>query len=87
MILILFSFLFQTHCHLQRIQVEHLTVLVIAFVVTVDLIALRGKMADVARREWQCSVVPRQKVVIPASNICHFASQRNQINRYNERNN
>ena len=35
----------------QRIQVEHLTVSVVVFVVTVELIALRGKMADVAGRE------------------------------------
>ena len=35
---------------LQRIQVECLTVSVVAFVVTVELIALRGKMTDVA---WQ----------------------------------
>ena len=37
--------------HLQRIQVECLMVSVVAFVVTVELIALRGKMADVARQE------------------------------------
>ena len=36
---------------LQRIQVECLTVSVFAFVVTVELIALRGKMTDVARQE------------------------------------
>ena len=42
----------------QRIQVERLMVSVAAFVATVDLIALRGKMTDVARREWQRSIVP-----------------------------
>ena len=36
--------------NLQRIQVECLTASVIAFAVTVELIAWRGKMADVARR-------------------------------------
>ncbi len=36
---------------LQRIQVECLTASVVAFVVTDELIALRGKMTDVARRE------------------------------------
>ena len=36
---------------LQQIQVECLTVSVVAFVVTVELIALRGKMTDVARQE------------------------------------
>ena len=36
---------------LQRIQVECLMASVVAFVVTVELIALRGKMADVARQE------------------------------------
>ena len=41
-----------THKHpLQLIQVECFTVSVVAFVVTVDLIALQGKMTDVARRE------------------------------------
>ena len=46
---------------------------VVAFVVTVELIVLRGKMADVARRECQHSawenrnmLFPRQNVVIPA---------------------
>ena len=37
--------------YLQRIQVECLTASVVAFVVTVELIALRGKMANVARQE------------------------------------
>ena len=37
--------------NIQRIQVECLTVSVVAFVVTVELIALRGKMTDVARQE------------------------------------
>ena len=36
---------------IQRIQVERLTVSVVVFVVMVDLIALRGKITDVARRE------------------------------------
>ena len=36
---------------IQRIQVECLMVSVVAFVVTVELIALRGKMTDVARQE------------------------------------
>ena len=36
---------------LHWIQVERLTVSVVAIVVKVDLIALRGKMIDVARRE------------------------------------
>ena len=36
---------------LQRIQVECLMASVVAFVVTVELIALRGKMTDVARQE------------------------------------
>ena len=36
---------------LQRIQVELLTASVVVFVVTVELIALRGKMTDVARQE------------------------------------
>ena len=36
---------------LQRIQVERLTVSVVAFVVTVELITLQGKMTDVAMRE------------------------------------
>ena len=36
---------------LQRIQVECLTVSVVVFVVTVELIVLRGKMTDVARQE------------------------------------
>ena len=36
---------------LQRIQVEHLMASVVAFVVTVELFALRGKMTDVARQE------------------------------------
>ena len=48
------------------IHFERLTGSVVAFVVTVDLIALRGKMTDVARREWQRSFVPRQNIVIPA---------------------
>ena len=58
---------------LQRIQVERLMASVVAFVVTVELIALRGKMTDVARRECQRSawenrnmLFPRQNVVIPA---------------------
>ena len=54
------------HVIVQRIQVERLTVSVVAFVVTVDLIALRGKMTDVARRECQSFFVPRQNFVIPA---------------------
>ena len=37
--------------NLQRIQVEHLMASVVAFIVTVELIALRGKMTDVARQE------------------------------------
>ena len=37
--------------YVQRIQVKRLTVSVVAFVVTVDLIALRGKMTNVARQE------------------------------------
>ena len=37
--------------YIQRIQVECLMVSVVAFVVTVELIALRGKMTDVARQE------------------------------------
>ena len=37
--------------YIQRIQVERLTATVVAFVVTVELIALRGKMTDVARQE------------------------------------
>ena len=36
---------------LQRIQVECLTASVVVFVVTVELIALRGKMTDVAGQE------------------------------------
>ena len=36
---------------LQRIQVERLMVSVVGFLVMVDLIALRGKITDVARRE------------------------------------
>ena len=59
--------------NLQGIQVERLTVSVVAFVVTVQLIALQGKMTDVARRECQRSawenhnvLFPRQNVVIPA---------------------
>ena len=36
---------------LQRIQVERLTASVVVFVVTVELIALQGKMTDVARQE------------------------------------
>ena len=36
---------------IQWIQVERLTASVVAFVVTVELIALRGKMTDVARQE------------------------------------
>ena len=58
---------------LLRIQVERLTISVVAFVVTIELIVLRGKMTNVARREWQRSVwenhnvyFPRQNVVIPA---------------------
>ena len=58
---------------LQRIQVECLMASVVAFVVTVELIAFRGKMTDVARRECQRSawenhnmLFPRQNVVIPA---------------------
>ena len=58
---------------LQRIQVERLTASVVAFVVMVELIALRVKMTDVARRECQRSawenrnvLFPRQNVVIPA---------------------
>ena len=41
----------ETETELQQIQVERLTVSVVAIVVTVDLIALRGKMTDIARRE------------------------------------
>ena len=37
--------------NLQQIQVERLTVSVVAFIVTVDLIALRGIITDVAKRE------------------------------------
>ena len=72
--------------YLQRIQVECLTVSVVAFVVTVELIALRGKMTDVARQEWRPSLwekafcgFPRQNVGIPPSNVCNFASQRKSI--------
>ena len=42
---------FHRQSNIQRIQVERLTVSVVAFVVTADLIALRSKMTDVARRE------------------------------------
>ena len=41
--------------HSQGIQAECLTVSVVAFVVTVELIALQGKMTDVARQECQRS--------------------------------
>ena len=36
---------------MHQIQVEHLTASVVEFIVTVELIALQGKMTDVARRE------------------------------------
>ena len=36
---------------IQRIQVECLTASVVVFVVTVELIALRSKMTDVARQK------------------------------------
>ena len=58
---------------IQRSQVEHLMASVVMFIVTVELIALRGKMSDVARRECQRSawenrnmLFPRQNVIIPA---------------------
>ena len=37
--------------NIQRIQVKRLMLSVVAFVVTVDLIALRGKVTDIARWE------------------------------------
>ena len=52
---------------------------VVAFVVTVELIALRGKVTDVARRACQRSawenrnmLFPRQNVVIPAEQRLSF---------------
>ena len=50
---------------LQRIQVERLTVSVVAFVVTVELIALRGKMTDVARWECQRSAWENHHMLFP----------------------
>ena len=54
---------------IQRIQVECLTATVVAFVVTVELIALRGKMADVARRECQRSAWENHNVLFPRQNV------------------
>ena len=52
--------------HIQQIlQVECLTVSVVAFVVTVELIALRGKMTDVARRECQRSAWENYNMLFP----------------------
>lgn len=51
--------------HLQHIQVEHLTVSVVLFIVMVELIALQGKMTDIARREWQCSVWENRNMLFP----------------------
>ena len=72
---------FRTPFVVQRIQVERLTVSVAAFIVTVDLVALRGKMTDVAGREWQRSFVPRQNIVIPAKQRLSFclATQSKQL--------
>ena len=44
-------FVQDVHIHVQRIQVKRLTVSVVPFVVMVDLIALGGKVTDVARWE------------------------------------
>ena len=50
---------------LQRIQVERLAVSVVAFIVTVELIALRRKMRDIARRECQHSAWENHNVLFP----------------------
>ena len=72
-VMTMITFLALKGWYIQRIQVERLMASVVAFVVTVELIALQGKMTDVARREFQSSawenrnmLFPRQNIVIPA---------------------
>ena len=48
---ILFMSAYMCTCNYTWIQVEHFTVSVVVFIVMVELIALRGKMTGVARRE------------------------------------
>ena len=54
---------------LHRIQVERLTASVVAFIVTVELIALHGKMTDVAWRECQRSAWENHNVLFPRQNV------------------
>ena len=51
--------------HIQRIQVERLMASVVALVVTVELIALRGKMTDVAMQECQRSSQENRNMLFP----------------------
>ena len=70
-----------TWISLQRIQVECLMVSVVAFIVTIELIVLRGKITDIARQEIDNILYvffPDRKLLLPSSNMCNFAPQHNQ---------